>query len=172
MTTSALLAALLGVSAVVAIPVQPVPVTLQVFVVVLIALLVPPGWAALSVGAYLLVGAIGLPVFAHMTSGFGVLFGPTGGYLLGFLAAAAAGSWLRERFEVWTDSQLAADIVAAATVVLVIYAVGWAQLVLVTLMSPLLALLTGVVPFLFPDVLKAAAAVAAAGVIRRWLGPL
>jgi biotin transport system substrate-specific component len=166
LTTAALLAALLAVSAFVALPIPPVPVTLQVFVVVLVALLVPPSAAALAVGTYLLVGAVGLPVFAHATGGIGVLVGPTGGYLFGFLAGAVAGAWIRTRFEETVGSRLAADVFAAATVIAVVYAFGWAQLALVTHTGALAALIAGVAPFIVPDAVKAVAAVAVAGAIR------
>lgn len=165
--TSALLAALLAASVVFTIPIQPVPVTLQVLVVVLIALLVRPGWAALSVGVYLMLGAIGLPVFAGFRGGLGVLLGPTGGYLIGFLAAAVAGSWVRARLGTTISSAVVADGVAAAVVICVIYFFGWSQLAVVTAMGTWQAVLAGVVPFIVPDALKAAAAVALASGVRR-----
>jgi biotin transport system substrate-specific component len=166
-TTAALLAALLAASVLVTIPIGTVPLTLQVFVVVLIALLVSPGWAALAVGAYLVLGAIGLPVFSGFRGGLAVVLGPTGGYLIGFLAGAVAGAWVRERARRRGSSRLAADAMAAATVVLVVYLFGWAQLAVVTRMGAFAASLAGVVPFIVPDALKAAAAVAVIPMVRR-----
>lgn len=166
-TTTALLAALLAASAVIAIPLGSVPMTLQVLIVVLVALVVPPRWAALAVGTYLLVGAIGLPVFSGMRGGLAVLTGPTGGYLLGFLAAAPAGAWVRARFVRRTVSTVVADAVAGAATVTIVYVLGWLQLMLVTGMDPVGAALVGVVPFLVPDALKAAAAIAIAPAVRR-----
>lgn len=62
-----------------------VPVTLQTFGVSLCAATL--GWRAgmMTVGIYLLLGALGLPVFSGMAGGFGILLGPTGGFLIGFL---------------------------------------------------------------------------------------
>ena len=167
LTTTALLAALLAASVLVTIPLGAVPLTLQVFVVVLIALLVPPAWAALSVGTYLLVGGVGLPVFSGMRGGLAVLLGPTGGYLIGFLLGAVAGAWMRRALAVFVPSRILRDSVAALVTVVVIYLVGWLQLAGVAHMGALAALLAGVAPFVAPDLIKAAAAVALAPAVRR-----
>ena len=168
-TTTALLAALLAASAAISIPFGTVPATLQVLVLVLIALVMPRSWAAFAVAVYLLVGAVGLPVFSGMRGGLGVLAGPTGGYLFGFLVGAPAGAWVRRLLD-RTASAAAADSVAAVVVVAIVYAIGWAQLVLVTGMSPVAGLVAGVVPFVVPDALKATAAVLLAPLVRRAAG--
>ncbi len=169
-TTTALLAALLAASAAISIPFGTVPATLQILALVLIALVMPRSWAAFAVGVYLLVGAVGLPVFSGMRGGLAVLTGPTGGYLLGFLVAAPAGAWVRELLEVRSTATAVADTVAAVVVIAVVYAIGWAQLILVTGMAPLAGLLAGVAPFVVPDALKATAAVLLAPVVRRAAG--
>ncbi|MDO8964250.1 MAG: biotin transporter BioY [Coriobacteriia bacterium] len=165
--TTALLAALLSASALLSIPTQPVPVTLQVLVVVLIALLVPPRWAAFSVATYLVLGSAGLPVFAGFRGGLAVLLGPTGGFLSGFLVGAVAGAWTREMLERTVTSQVVADAAAALVVIVVVYGFGWQQLAVVTGMGSVPALLAGVVPFVLPDAVKAAVAVALAAGVRR-----
>ncbi len=92
MTRTALMAAVTAVAAQIAVPIFPVPFTLQVLAVVLSGLLLGPRYGALAQAIYLLVGAIGVPVFAEFRGGLGVLLGPTGGYLLSYpLAAAIAG---------------------------------------------------------------------------------
>lgn len=75
----------------------PVPITMQTFGVLVVGAVY--GWrlGAATVAAYLFEGAIGLPFFAGMTGGLAILFGPTGGYLFGFVAAAAVVGWLAER---------------------------------------------------------------------------
>ena len=166
-TTSALLAALLAASAVIAVPLGAVPFTLQTAVLVLIALTQRPGRAALTVGTYLVIGAVGVPVFSGLRGGLGVLAGPTGGYLFGFLLGAVAGAWVRERLAARIASRVAADALAALTVIVIVYALGWAQLALVTSMGAVPALIAGVAPFVIPDALKAATAVALAPVVRR-----
>lgn len=166
-TTAALLAALLAVSALPAIRLGPVPLTLQVLVVVLAALLLTPGQAALAVGAYLAVGAAGLPVFAGMTGGIAVLAGPTGGYLWGFLAGAAAGAAVRAGIVRSGAAPVVSDGVAAAAVILVVYALGVAQLAAVAHLAPVPAIAAGALPFVGPDIAKAIAAVGLAAAIRR-----
>ena len=65
----------------IAIPVGPVPVTLQIFGVVLAALLLSWEWAAVALGIYLVLGRGWMPVFSLGTAGLGVVLGPTGGYV-------------------------------------------------------------------------------------------
>jgi biotin transport system substrate-specific component len=166
-TTAALLAALLAVSALPALRLGPVPFTLQVLVVVLAGLLLTPGQAALAVGVYLAEGAVGLPVFSGMTGGLGVLAGPTGGYLIGFLAGAVAGAALRARLVSAGARPVAADAAAAVTVVAVVYVLGVAQLAVVAHLGVAQALLAGAAPFILPDVAKASAAVGLAAAVRR-----
>ncbi|GMG84305.1 biotin transporter BioY [Paralimibaculum aggregatum] len=142
-------AAALAIAAQIRIPFWPVPMTMQVLAVLLI------GWfggmrTALGSGAlYLGLGAAGLPFFAG-----GALFGPTGGYLVGFvLAAAALGAW-RERCGVPGLAGIAALNLAATGL---IYALGWGWLAAIT-GDPAAAFAAGVVPFLLGDALKIAVA--------------
>lgn len=86
------MAAVTAVAAQISIPTPPVPFTLQVLAVLLSGLLLGARYGALAQAVYVLVGAIGVPVFAQFSGGLGVLLGPTGGYLLSYpLAAAVAG---------------------------------------------------------------------------------
>jgi biotin transport system substrate-specific component len=88
LTWTALMAALIAAGACVNLPIGPVPVSLQTFFVALAGFALGPKRGALAVGLYLLAGAVGLPVFAGGKSGLGHLFGPTGGFLLGFVLYA------------------------------------------------------------------------------------
>lgn len=74
-----------------------VPFTLQTFGWLLTMGLMGGKWGSVAVAVYLLAGSVGLPVFAGMQGGFGVLLGATGGYLFGFLLAAF-GMWGLERW--------------------------------------------------------------------------
>ncbi len=78
---TALFAALLCIFCPLAIPAGPIPVTLAIFVVLLTAYILPQRPAVAAVLLYLLMGCVGLPVFSGGQAGFGVLLGPTGGYL-------------------------------------------------------------------------------------------
>jgi biotin transport system substrate-specific component len=166
MVTAALLAALLAASAWISIPVGAVPVTLQVFIVLLAGLLLTPRGAFAAVGVYLLLGAAGLPVFAGGLGGTGVLAGPTGGYLWGFALAAAAVAWVRVR-PVLAGSRGVADAVALTLGITLIYLAGWFQLALVTGMGVWPAFAAGVAPFVAIDAVKAAVALGVAGALRR-----
>ncbi|WP_207537127.1 biotin transporter BioY [Sabulicella rubraurantiaca] len=92
----------LAASAQVALPLWPVPATMQSLVVLLLGALGGGRLAASAVALYLIEGAMGLPVFANGTGGPAVLAGPTAGYLVGFLPAAwlagyaARGAWWRQ----------------------------------------------------------------------------
>ena len=92
MTRVALMAAVTAVAAQLAVPLPftPVPFTLQVLAVVLSGLLLGPRHAALAMAVYVLVGALGAPVFSQFQGGLGVILGPRGGYLVSSYPAAAA----------------------------------------------------------------------------------
>ena len=79
------------------IPLQPVPVTGQTFAVLLVGMVLGSRRGALALGAYLVEGVAGLPVFAEAKSGLLTVLGPTGGYLIGFIAAAWVVGFLAER---------------------------------------------------------------------------
>ena len=79
---------LCGLASFFVIPVGPVPITLQVLLIAFVGLFLGPRTAVLAVILYLLAGAVGLPIFAGGKAGLGVLFGPSGGYLVGFLFLA------------------------------------------------------------------------------------
>ena len=146
--------ALLALSARVEIPLVPVPITMQTFVVLVIGLAY--GWrlGALTVLLYLAEGAAGLPVFAGGAFGVGVLVGPTGGYLLGFVAAAAVCGRLAESG--W-DRRPTTTFAAMLIGNFIIYAFGLLQLgTVIGWDKPVLQL--GLQPFLLGDLLKIALA--------------
>ena len=84
-----MMAALLAVMSQISIPLPTgVPVTLQTFAVALCGYLLGPAMGTLAVGVYLALGAVGVPVFAGFSGGFGAFIGMTGGFLWGFLPMA------------------------------------------------------------------------------------
>jgi len=166
MVTAALVAALIAVGAYVYLPIGTVPVSLQTLAVILAALVLTPGGAFAATSVYVLLGVVGVPVFAGGKAGLSVLVGPTGGFLVGFVVGATAGAAVR-RLLAKRVRPIVADGVAAAIVVSVVYLLGWAQLMLVTGMTPAAAFVAGVAPFVIFDVIKAVAAIAFAEGIRR-----
>jgi biotin transport system substrate-specific component len=94
---AALFAALLAISGQLAIPIGPVPITLQTLIVMLAGAVLGSRWGATSVFIWILLAAIGAPVLTGGKGGVGALFGPTGGYIFGFLLAAFIIGWVIER---------------------------------------------------------------------------
>lgn len=131
-------------------PFSPVPITGQTMAVLLVGALLGSRRGALAVLAYIAQGLAGLPVFAGGAAGLTRLFGPTGGYLVGFVAAAFLVGWLAERG--W-DRRFGTTLAAMTLGNLVIYGVGAVWLaVFVGGVSRAWSL--GVVPFLPGDAIK------------------
>jgi biotin transport system substrate-specific component len=120
----------IALSAQIAIPVpfSPVPITLQTFAVILTGALLGSRLGSLAVLAYLLEGAVGLPVFAQAHFGFIHLVGSTGGYLLGFIPAAYITGLLAERGKEKSFLQ-AVMIMTAGTAMIFICGLTWLTLV-------------------------------------------
>jgi biotin transport system substrate-specific component len=134
-------------------PWTPVPITLQTFVVILLAASLGSRRAVAAMALYLLEGSMGLPFFSGGASGVAHLVGPTGGYLVGFVVAAAIIGALAERG--WDRSPLRAAF-AMLLGSLGLFACGLAQLATYIPREQLLA--AGLTPFLLGSVLKVAAA--------------
>ncbi len=152
-----------AVGAYLVIPLAPVPITLQTFFLNLASALLGGSLGALSQVVYLLLGILGLPVFAGGKAGLGVLLGPTGGYLIGFiLSALLVGKIVALRSKpgvLWM-------ILAMTLGLLVIDFCGTLQLSLVAKLSYKKALVLGVLPFLPGDFLKIIAAALVASKVR------
>lgn len=167
MVTAALIAAMMAAAAYATIPLQPVPVTLQVFFVVLAALLLRPTWSAAAMGVYIALGVAGVPVFSGGTGGVGVLAGPTGGYIIGFAAGATLGAVARIALERRGVRQVVADTLCVASAIAAVYVCGVSQLAIVAQLTPAQAAVAGALPFLGFDAVKGAVAIGAAMAIRR-----
>ena len=155
MTRVALMAAFTAVAAQIAIPLEPVPFTLQVLAVVLTGLLLGPRYGALAMAIYLLVGAVGIPVFAGFRGGLGVLVGDTGGYLLAYpLAAALAGVAAGAVANAPRRRALIVGFLWGSLALAVIYALGATWLAVLAGLSPGAALVSGVLPFVVFDLIK------------------
>jgi len=154
------MAAFTGLSAQLVIPLTPVPITGQVFGVLLAGLLLGGRFGALSQFLYLAIGAAGVPWFAGARAGFG---GVTGGYLIAFIPAAYLVGALTERFP--RCRTLPGELLVMTAAIAVIYALGatWVAALLHTGFSKTLQL--AVLPFVGIDLLKAALAAAAARLI-------
>ena len=156
--------ALTALSAQLSIPAFPVPFTFQTLAVLVIGSTYGAARGAITMGAYALVGALGLPVFADASSGFNVLFGYSGGFIIGFIFAAALAGRLAELK--WSSNVLKA-LVGFAMSTAVIYGLGIPVLAMNAYDSDLLAATQGMLPYLGWDFVKS---VIAAGLIpSAWL---
>lgn len=153
----ALLAAILCVSSYINIPLpfSPIPITAQLLVVFLIALLLRPRCATLTVLVWLLLGVVGLPVFSGGKGGFGVLAGPTGGFAIGYLLCAFFVAMVCQQ----KKKEYQKLLVIIGIGLPVTYFLGVAWMMLVTGVSWQTAVVTGVLPFVPGDIVKAVSAV-------------
>lgn len=165
--TCGLLVALLAASVFFTIPLGPVPFTMQTAVIILIALLLPPRQAAICCLVYLLMGAIGLPVFSGMTGGFGKFLGPTGGFLVSYPIATATASFTRQVLQRKGVKQLVCDVVTCALIIFIADALGWLWFMVITQSDPVTAFLVSDAPYIAVDCIKGAVAITIATAVRK-----
>lgn len=159
--------ALLAVSAWVTVPLGPVPFTMQTFALALLPQVMRTRDALFTVVVYLLLGAVGVPVFSGLQGGVGVLLGPTGGYLLGFAAGMPVAGAVAHTDALPRRARGAAGGVALLAVS---YVLGTIQLMNVYALDAPAALAVAVVPFVVPDVAKVVLSVGVAERVNRALG--
>jgi biotin transport system substrate-specific component len=148
-------AALTAGLAQVAIPLWPVPITGQTLAVLLVGASLGATRGAISMVVYALAGLVGLPVYSDHTAGAAVLLGPTGGYIIGFVLAAAFTGWLAERR--WERRFLAGMLAfVAGSVVVFLVGLPWLKVSLGLTWSQTLA--GGLYPFVIGGVIKAVVA--------------
>lgn len=147
------------------VPLWPVPVTGQTLAVLLVGCTLGAVRGAIAMALYAVVGIIGLPVFSEGTSGLGIVAGPTGGYIIGFIVSAALVGLLAER--AW-DRKVLKAVVTFAAGTLVVFAIGLPWLAVVLGLSLEQTLQAGLYPFLIGGAIKAA--IAAGLLPLAWFG--
>jgi len=152
---AALLTALCAQIAVPLEPFSPVPITGQTFAVLLTGAALGAGRGAAGQALYVLLGAVGLPFYSEGEAGVDVLIGATGGYLVGFILAAAVVGWFAQR---GMDRDVRTAAVAFLLGSIVIYAIGLPWLAVVADLSLSETLVAGLLPFIPGGLLKAALA--------------
>ena len=155
MTLISLFAALTAVGAFISIPIYPVPLTLQTLFTLLAAMTLGSVMGASSQIIYVLLGVIGLPVFAGFKAGIGILFGPTGGFLFGFIISAYV---IGKIIEVKKEKNIFYYFLAGIIGTVILYIIGITQLSLITGIGIKKAIVVGMLPFLPGDILKVIAA--------------
>ena len=161
-TFTALMTAVLCILGPVVLPIGPVPMSFANLAIYLTVILLDKKRATSCVAVYLLMGMVGIPVFAGFTGGVGKLFGPTGGYLVGYLVLSwSAGAFLEKKKEVRLY-----QVVALGVGTLLMYALGTLWLMYQSNLTFQMALGVGVVPFMFFDMVKIVIAVLLANLIK------
>ncbi|MBE6048942.1 MAG: biotin transporter BioY [Clostridium sp.] len=167
LTTMTLLTALLCVSSYIIIPLpfSLASITAQTIIINLIAFLLKPKQAFTTIGVFLFLGLIGIPVFSGGGAGPAKLFGPTGGYLLGYLLAATVISLLRKN-----KNNIKKNIFLSIVVGMpIIYILGAAYMEFLTKMNFKALILTSVLPFIPLDILKCILAAFLAKILNRFV---
>ncbi len=143
-------------------PFSPVPINLALFAVFCSGILLGPKTGALSIIVYVCLGLVGLPVFANFAGGPGVLVGPTGGYIIGYIAAA----YLAGRLSQGASCSTPRMVVALLIALLACYTLGTLWFCFITKTGLISALFLCVIPFLPGDAIKILATVLLAKKLR------
>lgn len=151
----ALFAALTAVCSMISIPLPftPVPINLATLSVFLAGGLLGSKYGSVSQFIYVALGAVGLPVYHSFTGGLGILTGPTGGYIIGYVAAAWIVGFLAEKL----GRGFYKNIIGMAAGLAVCYTLGTLWFMYLTSTGLVPALIACVVPFLLGDAIKIAA---------------
>ena len=160
MILTALCAAIIAVLAQIIIPLPLIPITGQTLAIGLVVTILGLKYGTYAVLLYISLGAIGLPVFQSFTGGLGILFGPTGGYIIGFIPTALVIGFYLEKTRLTFKHAFVANLLG----MLVTLAVGAVWLKYVSDISWTGALLSGVVPFSIVGIIKAG--------LAAWVGVL
>lgn len=175
--------AFMTVSAWITVPFGPIPFTLQTLAVMFVLFALKPKEALTSIAVYLILGALGLPVFSSFKGGIAALVGPTGGFIVGFLIAGAValavGCLIKGKGIFSSDQSksilgnsitvgtLALNLVMGVVFLLVLYAFGWAWLSYMGNLSAEAAFVMAVAPFVPIDAIKMFAAVLLAQTVSK-----
>ena len=154
MTLIALMAAIIAVCSWITVGIGPVPFTLQTFGIFLALRFLGGKKGTAAIGIYMLLGAVGLPVFSGFRGGFGHILCPTGGYILGFLLSGI----VVMIFEKINKKSVVLRIICDALSLIACYALGtvWFYFTLgVSKGMSIMAVLSAcVIPFIIPDLIK------------------
>lgn len=146
-------------------PFSPVPISFATLAVYFSAII--GGWkrGTISVIVYLLLGSIGVPVFAGWTAGFQKIAGPTGGYLIGYLFIAAIVGYFTDKY----DGKASFSLVGIIAGTLICYLFGTIWLAAIMELSFVKALFIGIIPYLPGDAIKVAISLLCAIPLRKRL---
>lgn len=165
MTTIALFAAIIGILAQIIIPLPLIPITGQTLAIGLAATILGPKYGSYTTSLYILLGAVGVPVFSGMTAGFGVIFGPTGGFIMGFIPAVLCIGLYIEKIRLTMLHAIFANLLG----MLVTLSFGTVWLKLSAQLTWTEAVFSGFIPFILVGIIKAVLAGWAGFLVRNRL---
>lgn len=151
MIVSALFAAIIGILAQITIPLPLVPITGQTLAIGLVGTILGSRHGTLTVLLYLIIGAIGIPIFAQLSGGIGILVGPTGGFLIGFIPAAFIIGYYLEKTSFTVRNAVIANIIG--TLITLIFGTIWLKII--AQLSWGAAFVGGFAPFIIVGFMKA-----------------
>lgn len=152
-TKTALAAAILSLLAPFAIPIGPIPLSFASLAVAVLSALLGSLVGSLAVLLYLAIGAVGVPVFSGFTAGFGILFGPSVGFFVGYLALALIAGRVARLPSGVSLARILPYLCLGELALLSLGSLGYAVMLRIPLWQ---AALSAFVPFLIPAALKAA----------------
>lgn len=147
------------------IPISPVAFTLGTFSLYLCIYVLSPKEALMATGLYLLIGAVGIPVFSGYTAGISRFASPTGGYLVGYLFLVAIGAFFIKRY----PNQWGMHLLGMILGTIVTYSIGTFWMAQVTGVGFLAALPMGALVFLPLDFVKMGLAIVVGRGLRRYV---
>jgi biotin transport system substrate-specific component len=165
MIIAALFAAIIGIFAQITIPLPLVPITGQTLAIGLAATILGSRYGTLSVLLYILMGAVGIPVFSGFSGGFSVIVGPTGGFIIGFIPTAFLIGWYLEK----TSFKFVHAMVANTIGMFITLIFGTVWLKIAAGLSWPAAFASGFAPFIVVGLIKAALASWIGVVVRQRL---
>ncbi len=162
LVVTALFTALMCILGPIALPIGPVPISLTNLIIYIAVFIIGTKYGTLSYVVYLLLGAVGLPIFSGYAGGLGKLSGPTGGYLIGFIPMAiisgiAVSKWMKKKYMI---------VIFMVLATLLDYAIGTVWFVYLMKCEIWYALTVCVFPFLIGDGAKIAIAIILGSLIR------
>ncbi|WP_042346837.1 biotin transporter BioY [Bacillus massiliigorillae] len=151
---TALFAAIIGLLAQITIPLPLIPITGQTFAIGLASTILGARYGTLSVLLYIFLGIAGVPVFSAMTSGLGIVLGPTGGYIVGFIPAAfIIGLYIEKTKLNFMNAMIANTL---GMIITLLFGTAWLKFS--GDLSWTTAFISGTLPFLIVGLIKAALA--------------
>lgn len=161
----ALCAAIIAVLAQMVIPLPLVPITGQTLAIGLVVTILGMKYGTYAVLLYIGLGVIGLPVFQSFTGGLGVVFGPTGGFIIGFIPSALIMGYYLEKTSFTFVQAMVANVIA----MLITLTFGSIWLKFIADLSWVAAFSSGFLPFIIPGILKASLAAWVGIIVRQRL---